>query len=34
VNEYAGGFIAVALVLAYVLAGLSFKYNWKIKEWF
>lgn len=33
-SEYAGGFIAIALIVTYVLAGLSIKYNWKIKDWF
>lgn len=33
-SDYASGFIALALVIGYLVAHLSFKYDWKIKEWF
>ena len=29
-----GDMIVIALVLAFIVAYLADKYNWKIKEWF
>ena len=33
-NEYTAEFMAISMVLSYIVAKLSFKYNWKLKDWF
>jgi hypothetical protein len=33
-NEYVPEFITVAIMVSFVIAYLSIKYNWKMSEWF
>lgn len=33
-NDYAAEFIGISIVLSYIIAKLSFKYDWKLKDWF